>query len=257
MISMRNTENLAGVIISGDYNDFYELVDAFHEVTIDEYSERHRSYYDVSIRLLGICYDIRHAYMGDREIAFVDNHMSEHKMAWHGVIAPQQNLHYECNILYTEMIFSMLVINELIDIRMQELVKSKHLLYKAYTDKKVIWDRTIIVLRGFQSAFAKCVQDTITPNSYSRWLKTITEPYINISSIATQYLDLITIKWIDWTKEKRLKTLTSITRRIADFWNDHEHNEIKKEVALAAREYNCSESEIRMRGYDYPDEIEW
>ena len=257
MISIRNTENLTGVTISGDFYDFYDLVDAFHEIAIDEYSEKHIHYHAMSTRLLGICYDVRHAYMGDREVAFVDNHMNEDKMAWHGVIAPQQNIYYECNIFYTEMIFAMLAINELIKIRMQDLIKSKHLMYDSYTNKKVIWDKTIIVLRAFQSAFAKCVQDTLTPNSYSRWLSTITNPYTNIFSIATQYLDIITIKWIDWTKEKRLKSLSSVTRRIADFWDDDEHNEIKREVYLAAKEFNCHESEIRLKDYDYPVDIAW
>ena len=31
---MESTENLAGVTVSGDYADFYHLVEAFHEITI-------------------------------------------------------------------------------------------------------------------------------------------------------------------------------------------------------------------------------
>lgn len=62
MISVQSTPNLTGVTISGDYDDLYSLVEAFHEITINEYSEKHHKYIGISIRVLGLCYDIRHAY---------------------------------------------------------------------------------------------------------------------------------------------------------------------------------------------------
>ena len=65
MISIRNTENFTGVTIRGDFDDFYSLVEAFFEITIDEFSEKYQKYISASTRLLGICYDIRHAYMGE------------------------------------------------------------------------------------------------------------------------------------------------------------------------------------------------
>ncbi|KPU42874.1 hypothetical protein OXPF_36420 [Oxobacter pfennigii] len=34
MIKINNTPNLTGVTISGDFNDFYDLVEAFHDITI-------------------------------------------------------------------------------------------------------------------------------------------------------------------------------------------------------------------------------
>lgn len=36
--------------------------------------------------MLGVCYDIRHALMGDREILFVDNGMDTEKMKRMGMI---------------------------------------------------------------------------------------------------------------------------------------------------------------------------
>ena len=257
MISIRNTENLTGVTISGDFGDLFALVDSFHDITIDEYSEKYHEYIEASTRMLGICYDIRHAYMGDREIALVDNNLDEDKKKWHSIKAPNQNVYYECNCLYPEMIFAMITINELINVRIKALTKKNSLSYDLYIDKKVIWDKTITVLRGFQRAFTECVRETLTPNLYLRWLSSISKPYVPIHLMAKQYLDIINLKYIDMPKERRLKNFTAITRRIADYWNDDEYHEVKRGIAQAAKIHGCAESEIALRGVDYPDEIEW
>ena len=257
MISIKNTENLTGVTISGDFDDLYNLVDAFYEITLNEDSIKYREYIDVSTRLLGVCYDIRHAFQGDREIAFVDNHLSKETMEWHGIVAPEKNVYYQCNCLYPEMIFGMIVINELIDVRMKILTKKNYLYGNDYKDKSIIWDKTIITLRGFQCAFAECMKETFSPNLYSRWLNTINAPFISTASITGQYIDTINIEYINMTKEKRLKSITKITKRIANFWSDDKYHEVKRIISQAAKEYKCSEYDIRLTSVDYPDEIEW
>jgi len=190
MIAIKSTENLTGVTISGDFDDLYDLVDAFHKITIKEDNVKYLEYIDVSIRLLGICYDIRHAYQGDREVSFVDNNLDKEKMKWHGIVAPEKNIYYQCNCFYPEMVFGMILLNELIEIRIKTLTKRNYLFNKEYKDKSVIWDKTIVTLRGFQSAFAECMKETLTPNLYSRWLNIITGPYISLASIAGQYIDV-------------------------------------------------------------------
>lgn len=256
MITIRNTPNLTGVIISGDFNDFYNLVEAFHEITINEYSEKHYQYVDISTRVLGLCYDIRHAYQGDREIELVDNNMTEDKMKWHSIIAPKSNVYYSCNYLYPEMFFVMLALNELVELRIKDLAKTNYI-YKEAMDKKVIWDETIATIRSFQAAFAKCVKDTFTSATFSRWLNVMNSDYINIEDIAGQYVDLLNIKYINMTKEKRMKNLSSIAKRIAEFRHDSDHEEIKEVVMEAAREYGYEPGVIRLEGIEYPKDFEW
>lgn len=67
MISAVPTENLTGVTIEGDFDDFYEIVESIYRMTgfEEDYDDR---YWGVKNRLLGICYDMRHACMGDRDI---------------------------------------------------------------------------------------------------------------------------------------------------------------------------------------------
>lgn len=58
-----------------------------------------------------------------------------------------------------------------------------------------------------------------------------------------------------WTRT--LKNLSSIAKRIAEYRYDREQEEIKEVVRAAAREYGCSQGEIRLRGIEYPEDIVW
>lgn len=256
MINIKNTENLAGVTISGDYNDLSSLVEAFYDITIDENSEKYHGYIDISTRVLGLCYDIRHAYQGDREVELTDNNMTEEKMKWHSVIAPKCNVYYSCNYLYPEMFFVMLALNKLVELRIRDLAKVKYI-YSEALDKKVIWDETIAIIRIFQAEFVKCVKDTFTGNTFVRWLNVMNSDYIDIENLATQYMDLLNIKYINMTKERRRKNLFSTARRIAEFYYDNDHKEIKKVVTEAARERGCNPGSIHLKGVEYPGDFEW
>ena len=75
MIFAKVTPNYTGIAIYGDFLDFENLYEALHTVVGTE--EDYVSYESARIRVLGVCYDIRHALMGDREFEFVDNGMDE------------------------------------------------------------------------------------------------------------------------------------------------------------------------------------
>ena len=81
MITARPTEHLTGIIIEGEYEDFYELVDGIYRMTglEEDYGDL---YWSVKNRLLGLCYDIRHAYQGDRNVKLVDNGVFDEMMKW-------------------------------------------------------------------------------------------------------------------------------------------------------------------------------
>ena len=56
MIKITNTENLTGVTVSGDFYDLEKVVDALHDITIDEYFEKNTQYINISLIVLGVCY---------------------------------------------------------------------------------------------------------------------------------------------------------------------------------------------------------
>lgn len=256
MIKFENTENLTGVSITGDYYDFNNLVDAFHTITVDEYSEKNSEYVEMSIRVLGVCYDIRHAYQGDREVILLDNDMDDEKMKYHSIITTTKNVYYKCNLLYPEMLYVTIALNELIKLRMKELSKKKHI-YELPYDKNVIWDDTIAVIRNFQAEFAKCVKEMLTERSFSMWLNYMNDENSYIIAMYQQYLDMLSIQYINMTKEKRLKSFTKISKRIAEFDFDDEYSNIKKSIDEAAKKYNCHHSELRLSDMEYPEEITW
>lgn len=234
----------------------HNLVEAFYAITINEYSEKHQRHIEMSTRVLGLCYDIRHAYQGDREVELVENNMTEDKMKWFSTIAPKINVYYSCNCFYPEMFFAMLALNELVQLRIKDLTKTKYV-YREALDKNVIWDDKIATIRVFQAEFVKCVKGTLTEATFTRWLKVMNGDFLNIESIAGQYLDVLNIKYINMTKEKRLKNLSSIAKRIAEYRHDKEHDEIKEVVAEAARDYGYAQGDIRLEGIEYPEDIVW
>lgn len=254
MITIENTEQLTGVCITGDYDDFYNLVEAFHEITIDEYSEKHTAYYSISIRLLGLCYDIRHAMQGDREIVLKENGMNDDLFIYHKQITPLENINYSCNYLYPEMFFAMMALNDLIGLRANDMSRDK---YKKFHDKKVIWDNTITTLRFFQAQFSQCLEKTLTKASFSRMLGYLNRDYFDTSLMAGQFVDLLNIEYTKLTREQRLKKLNSYAKRISEYQYDQEHSEIRNAVYEAAKKLNIPEDKVRFIGMEYPDIIEW
>lgn len=88
MLRIVPTEHLIGVKLQGDYNDLNELYDALSRyLTI--YQESTDYPYSDYEYLLSLNYDIRHAYMGTRDVVKVDNH-SEH--------SPKTNLYFSVDI---------------------------------------------------------------------------------------------------------------------------------------------------------------
>ncbi|WP_163192554.1 DUF6904 family protein [Clostridium thermarum] len=256
MIKIRNTENLAGVTISGDFDDLYNLVEAIYSVTIDELSQKNHAYIDMSRRVLGLCYELRHAYQGDREIELIENQMNESKMNFHSFIAPKNNVYYSCNYLYPEMFYIMLAINQLVELRMEMLAKTRFLMREAL-DKRVVWDDKIAAIRVFQAAFVKCVKGTLTENTFARWMNVMNGYDTRVHLIETQYLDFLNVKYIKMSKDKRLKTLSPITKRIVEYYRDDDYKEISEAIDEAVREFGWPKSEIKIQGIEYPENIEW
>jgi len=91
MISVTNTPNYAGVAIHGDMHDFQKLYDALSELVGSE--GEYKGFDNPRIRVLAICYDLRHAIMGDREFELVDNGMEEFKLRRAGFKAPDKNVY--------------------------------------------------------------------------------------------------------------------------------------------------------------------
>lgn len=257
MIKVENTENYLGVTISGDYDDLDMLLEALYTITIDESDEKYaKRYFDMSTRLLSLAYDIRHAIQGDREIEFVDNGINKEKLIQQKILAHNKNIYFSVNVFYPELIFELLAINELINIRMDMICKPKND-YEKPLNKMVVWDGTISILRLFQSQVNKAVKELLTENTYARWIKIMNDKYKSMAEILDPYLDQQNIKYINMTKENRIKKLSSLSKKIVEYEWDIDFMDLQMTMRLYALENNVPINNIEFDGIVYPEDFDW
>lgn len=256
MITAKPTENLTGITIEGEYDDFYELVDAIHRMTgwEESYSDMH---YGVKNRLLGICYDIRHAYQGDREICMIDNGMDEDKMKWHSMITPTQNVHFSVNVYFPEAVFVALSAPELFVSGRREY-GSRYASendrpyipkYSEYLKDKAMIDMLCSVILG---ALGEVIGDeeleTILRNhgDYYRW---------EYTDYATMYVDKCNIDYFKTPVEKRKDKIRNIAKRLVK--KPAAYNNMKRDLEYSANHFGCSIYELHDPKLHYPEDIEW
>ncbi|QQK78788.1 hypothetical protein HUG20_01955 [Salicibibacter cibi] len=249
MIYIKSTQNYAGVSIYGDFFDFEALYDALHIVVGDE--DEFIRYEQVRLRVLAVCYDIRHALLGGRDIAFVENGMDEGKMKSFSTITSDKNVYLCANVLWPEVLFVTMALNDFISLYAQKLTKTN---INFLMDKKLMWDAAIAQVKGFQAAVIKCLKENVSDAAFRRTINLMSKDHTWFGGYATQYLDLLNIRFLDMDVEKRKKNITIMAKRLAEY--GQEYLEVKDEVERAAREYECAVENISLV-LDYPEDVDW
>jgi hypothetical protein len=250
MLTIRNTPNLAGIEISGDHQDLYSLYESLFAVVGNE--EEYGNYEGARLRVLGVMYDIRHAFQGDREFEFVENGMDEDRMRLLGFITPKKNLYYKCQVYYLEALFVTIALNDFIKLYGEKQAKSSLF---PLLDKKNLWDANIANARLFQSLVIACLNEAVTLATFRRITNLMYKAYTYTDGYTTQYLDMLNIRYLNIEdKEERAKALSVMVKRMVE--KGTEYREVEKDVGAAAREHNCSTEDISL-GWDYPEVIEW
>lgn len=249
MIQVKNTPNYTGVTISGDFYDFEALYDSLHAIVGEE--GEWQNYVGARLRVLGICYDIRHALMGNRDVMFVENGLDQGKMLHLSVVANDKNIYLSCNVLWPEILFVTMALNDFVRLYARKQAKGN---YNALSDYRNIWDFSIATVRNFQAAIANCIKETIPQTSINRVFKLMNHDYSWFDHYATQYLDELNCKFIEMDAEKRLKNITIMAKRLTE--KGREYKAVKEAVLEAAKEYNCDMTEIRIPT-EYPEIIAW
>lgn len=239
MITIENTPNLTGVLIQGDWYDFNDLYEALHKIVGTE--ERAKNHIEVRNRVLGLCYELRQAMMGNRNAFFKSHGLQEEQMAYLSLVGSKQNLYLSFEFLWPELLFITFSLEDFIS------------LYRK-REKAHAWDAHIMAVRTFQSAVAKLLEKTVTPRQFSSLKKMMEPPTLQFKGYFTQYVDQQNIKWLNMTKEQRIKNVSVIAKRFNQESSDYQ--KAKGYILAAADEFDCHPSEIY---YDeeYPDKIEW
>jgi hypothetical protein len=239
MIRVKSTKNYAGVTISGDFHDFEALYDSLHTIVGDEWEWA--AFEGARLRVLGVCYDIRHALMGEREVDFVENGLDQEKMRHLSILANDKNIYLACNVLWPEILFVTMALNDFIKLYAKKQAKND---YNTFSDYRNVWD----------SSIANCIKEAIPETSVNRVLKLMNYDYSWSDHYATQYLDELNCKFIKMDAEKRLKNISIRAKRLAEM--GPEYQAVKEAVLEAARKYDCHMTELRIPT-EYPEIIEW
>ena len=258
MISAKATENLTGITLEGDYEDLHEIVKSIYRMTglEEDYED---DYWSVKNRLLGVCYDIRHAFMGDREVKLVDNGVHEEIMKWHSMILPRQEVHFSVNILFPEAVFVALSVSEIYaqsrqyygkrSKKQQENAEFPSEKYSYYVRDKAVLDTLSAVILG---ALAEVIGD----EELEKLFKTKSHLYgVGFLNYATQYVDKCNIEYLKTEPEKRKDKLRNIAKRLIQ--QPEAYRNMKRNLECAAKRYACSLHEIEDPKLEYPEEIEW
>ena len=260
MITAKPTEHLTGIMLEGEYDDFYEMVESIYRMTglEEDYADR---YWSVKNRLLGICYDIRHAYQGDRKVKLADNGTDDELIKRHSMIMPKQNVHYAVEILFPEAVFVALSVPEMYffsecyygnQARKRKRNEPERIVfendYADYIRDKALLDTLCSVIL---SAFAKVIGD----EELEQLLHLKGLRYMNFDNYAAQYVDKCNIDYLKTPPEKRKDKLRNIAKRLIR--KPDAYNNLLHDLEYSARVHGCSIHELHNPKQKYPETIEW
>lgn len=249
MITIESTANHAGVTIKGDFFDFNQLYNALHAVVGDE--DEFPSHYEARIRVLALCYDLRHAFMGDRGIAFVANGLDDELKRCHAIIAPDKNVYLTFNVLWPEVLFYTMALNDFVRLYANKLSKD---LYRLFEDKNVAWDPNLAQVRLFQATVFECIQQTVSPTVLARLRNMIFDEWLSFDGYTTQYLDVLNLRFLELDRDTRVKNISIMVKRLTE--QGDEYQQYRAAVKKAAKTYGCSPDAISLN-VEYPEEIDW
>lgn len=248
MLEIKITENYAGIEVKGDYNDFDKLYDCIFEIVGDE--EEYPTLEKFRIQILALCYDLRHAKQGSREIELIPNNIDEEIMKYHSIIAPTNNVYYKFNYILTQAIFVVYVLNIFIDNHKYKKYKSSH-----YT--RAVYDEDINIVQEFQSKVIKAIVEILPEKNQKSFLKLFYDREFGTNRFIHQYLELIDCRYLAKNKDERLKSILNTTKRVIKYWEYQEYIDLEQELLEYAEENQCNIDNIRITGTEYPESIEW
>ena len=250
MLTIKTTEKLTGVVVSGTYGDLNNLYDALSNVIGEEWS--YPEFEACRIRVLRLCYDIRHAYQGDRNRGKVE--FGEEVFSF--------------EYLWPEMVFIFAVLDDFN--RLSEgsgcylkQENAEQMFYHPDT-RDMLLERLpddIALVRYFQNLIKNAFQRTIDPKRYKKIMSAYEKGYSYtlykryFHDFCCQWVDIQNVKYLKRAPEKRKSFLATVSEKI--LFNNTEYDSLKISLAAYAAANNVPYYELEVDGMQYPDEIEW
>ena len=225
MIKIRNTNNLAGITILGDYEDLNALHDALYQYSDLFLSNQDDPGADDCRKcILGLCYDIRHAYQGDRKFEAVYNNAENIAKMAECIyeIDPESgksidssreafkngNLYFSVDILYPWAIYYLYVLQAITDIPCESSWYED--LNYPYDEYQSELDMTLI--QYFVQLLWECVKTVLPPKVFKAlwdYIRTFNHTDYYIFSSPELYVQWLCHYWAsnEQSRETRVSLL--------------------------------------------------
>lgn len=258
MLTVEMTEHLLGYRIYGDYDALDKLYDAIFELSdVNDDTSLPEAEYNMRTRMLALCYDLRHAYQGDRGVKMIDNGMNEEMASWKGVeVSSYKNLIYYVEILYPEAMYEVIGLNWLIQQRWGKLLGKALSSSDRAEDPKVIFDPACAQARLYQSLVMEALRAKATPTTFSRIRKQVAEQYYTVGAMYTQWLDILNGEWTNMTVKQREKGLGTMVRDLTDYHGHFQYAEVVADIDRFAIELNTRRGDVPLKIY-YAENCDW
>ena len=252
MLSVKTTKMLAGVTISGTYSDLDLLYDALFNVIGTD--RCYNGYYQSQLRVMGLCYEIRHAYQGDRQES--ENDYGE-KI-------------YSLNYYWPEIIFLYAVLEDFILYsRMSCCYLQQEGIEKQFLNKEIIEERKerlpddAAYVEYFRSLIKNALGRTIDEKKFKRLITYFDYKFDYSGTLrkmifvdyCTQWVDIQNVKYLKRAPEKRRSYLATIAEKI--IYDNYDYKYLRHDLLEYEKELKTPYYEIELEGMQYPDKIEW
>ena len=242
MIKAALTPQNLGIAVSGDYHDFEQLYDAIHELIPDEETED-IDYHHPNLRALGFCYDLRHAFMGDRDIFLIEHGMSEDTLRYHEIVTSPRNLYLSFPTLVPEMLFVLMVLKHYTNSPGQRSNRSM-----------LDYHSAVAIVNHFDNAVMQCFRQELTDRKFINTSRSIQAGSHVLARYMTQYLDKLNLDYIELEPDQRTDKISIYAKRLGEQGGDYMKTE--QEVWEAARHHGVQPGQIRY-SKPFPDILDW
>ena len=239
MLTIKTTEQLTGVTISGDDWDFVGLIDAISEVIGDE--KRYFDFQASRSRILRLLIDLRKAKSAEKNITFVANGLNKGIKHERNVVGPEKNIYYSVEVLLPEIIFTAIALNDFIQLHHETVDDSD-------------WNIEVASIRYFQSLIANVLEEFMDKEQYTMFLLLLHAKRPAFFRYATQYVDVLNLEYLKLSAKERKQSIPLFAIR---YLADDEGYQVLKEELLAIsslQKKELHEYELSLR---YPDQIDW
>lgn len=264
MLRVEMTPKLLGFKISGDWDDLNELYDAIWELTIadDDFPDDKRLRGNVdeiimSTRLLALCYDIRHAYQGSRNIELVHSGMSEEDAHYHGVPFVERNVVFSVEVLYPEAMYEVLVLSYLIQKRRSALAGRQTYWSVLVEDEKTLFDKQACVVRAYQAKLLEAVEKRATPGRFARIRKELAGGYHSIPRLYQQWVDILNNDHATRTEKQRAEGMSTVVRDMTHCLEHDQYIELVRDVNAYAESHGVTRDNVEVPGLYGWGDIDW